>query len=105
MRASNQALLLLLADLHPVFDDFDPAVHDVLLKLGAEFQELSLLFFGAKTHHVFYSRAVVPTSVKDDNFSGRRKMLTVTLHVYLSLFAIRRTRSASKRKTRGSHVP
>jgi hypothetical protein len=71
----KSALLLLLADLHPVLDDFDPAVHDVLLKLGAEFQELSILLFAAKAHRVFYSRGVVPASFKDDNFPGSRKML------------------------------
>jgi len=43
---------------HPVLDDFDPAVHDVLLKLGAEFQELSILLFAAKAHRVFYSRSL-----------------------------------------------
>jgi hypothetical protein len=49
----KSALLLLLADLHPVLDDFDPAAQDVLLKLGAEFQEVSILLFGAKAHHAF----------------------------------------------------
>src|SRR6266850_211078 len=91
-RVSNprfkSTLLLFLSDFHPILDENDPTVHHVLLKFGAEIQEPSMLFFGAKTHHVFHSGAVVPASVEDDNLPGGRKMLHVTLHVHLTFFAV-----------------
>jgi len=47
-----------------------------------------MLLFGAKTHHVFHSGAVVPASVEDDNFPGSKKMLYVTLYGHLTFFAV-----------------
>src|SRR4051794_6396290 len=49
-----------------------------------------MLFFGAESHDILDTSTVVPTSVEDDDLTGRRKVGQVALHVHLALFAVRR---------------
>ena len=51
-----------------------------------------MLLLRAKAHHVLDAGAVVPTAVEDHDLAGRRKVLHVTLHVHLRLFAVGRRR-------------
>src|SRR4030095_14928211 len=86
------ALLLLVTDLQPDFDQVDAFIHDVLLDLRTNFQKAGVIFLRAKAHHVFDARAVVPAPVEDHDFACRRRMGYVALHVHLRLLAVRRSR-------------
>src|ERR1700750_1343928 len=63
------ALLLLLSDFEPVFDESDPRIHNVFFKRGAKFEELAILLFSAKSHDMFNTSAVVPTAVEDNDLA------------------------------------
>ena len=49
-----------------------------------------MLFFRAKTHDILHSPTVVPTAIKDDDFTGSGEVRHITLHVHLTLLTIRR---------------
>ncbi len=83
------AFLLFVADLQPEFDQGDPGLTEVLLELGTELQEASVLFLGAKPHHFFDACPVVPTAIQDHDFARRWEMLHIALHVELRLLAVR----------------
>ena len=88
IRASKRLFLLLVAHFQPVFDQHDAVVGDVLLELGADFEEALVLLLGAEAHHVFDAGAVVPAAIEDHDLSRRREMREVALHVHLRLFAV-----------------
>ena len=83
-------LLLLVAHLEPVFDQPDAVVGDVLLEFGTNLEEPLVLLLGAEAHDVLNAGAVVPAAVEDHDFSGRREMREVALHVHLRLFPVGR---------------
>lgn len=47
-----------------------------------------MLFLGHKSHHIFDTSAVVPTSIEDDDFTGCRKLCDVSLNEHLPFLAI-----------------
>src|SRR5262249_7947271 len=57
----------------------------------AQFEKAAMLLFRAKPHDAFHARAVVPTAIEDDDFSGGGEMLDVALHVHLSFLSVRRS--------------
>src|ERR1700722_4292371 len=83
-------LLLLITYLEPDLNDVDATIHDILFDCWAQFEKLPALLLGAKAHHIFHSRSVVPTPIKDHDFARRREMSYVTLKVHLRLFAVGR---------------
>src|SRR5262249_24871098 len=85
-------LLLLLADLQPEFDQDDPRPDDVAFEYGTILNEGVVLVLRAEIHHVLHSGSVVPAAVKDDDFTGRREVLNVTLNVELVFSPVRRGR-------------
>src|SRR5262245_25589974 len=85
----ESALLLFIARLEPDFDQFDSAINDVSLRFGTILQKRLILFLGAEAHDMLHSGAVVPTAIENHDFSRRRKMLHVALHIHLRFLAIR----------------
>ena len=63
-------------------------VHDVFLEYRTELQEALALFLGAEPHDVFDTGPVVPATVKDDDFPGRREVLEISLDVHLRFLAV-----------------
>jgi len=55
-----------------------------------KFEKRLILLLGAKTNDMLDAGAVLPTSVKDDDLPGSRKMLHVALDIHLRLSAIGR---------------
>src|SRR5215475_4477724 len=51
-----------------------------------------MLFFGTETHHMLYPGTVIPTAIKDHDFTGRWEMLHIPLHVHLRFLPVRRRR-------------
>jgi hypothetical protein len=45
------ALLLLVADFQPEFNELDAGIDDVFLDTGADLEKALMLLFGAKAHH------------------------------------------------------
>src|SRR5579864_6047743 len=86
--------LLLLAHLEPVFDQDYSRVNESLLNGRTIFQEVSRLLFGTEVHHALDQRAVVPTAVKEDDFSRCREMRDVPLNIYLRFFRVRSEQAA-----------
>ena len=80
----------MLSFLEPIFDQSDAVVGDVLLEFRADLKEQLVLLLGAKAHDVLNAGAVVPATVKDDDFTCRGEMGEVALYVYLRLFTVRR---------------
>jgi hypothetical protein len=69
-------MLLFLADFEPVLHKNDAVVLQESFKAGAHTQECGILLVGAKVHYVFDQRTVVPTAVKQNYFTGRRRCWT-----------------------------
>src|SRR6516162_7855544 len=86
------ALLLLVADLQPIFDEYDAVVDDEQFELGAHLEEAAMLRLRTETHYVLDAGTVVPTAVEDHDLASRREMREVTLEIYLRLLAIGRRR-------------
>src|SRR5215831_10925798 len=63
------SLLLLLSHFHPVLNENDSSINNVLFHLRTELEEASMLLFRTKSHHVLHSGAVIPTAVEDHDFS------------------------------------
>ena len=55
------ALLLLVTNLKPNFEELDTIFHNVFLHARADFEKASVLFRSAEAHHVLDASAVVPT--------------------------------------------
>src|SRR5207245_1728199 len=83
------AFLLLVADLEPEFDQQDSACGYVALDDRAQFEEPAILFLAAEAHYILHTRAVVPATVIDDDFTRGRKLLQVALHIHLGFLAVR----------------
>ena len=77
------ALLLVVADFQPIFDELNAAFDDESFNLWTKLEEAAVLFFRAKPHHVLHAGAVVPTAIEDHDLARGRKMRDVTLHVHL----------------------
>src|ERR1700723_2215231 len=91
MKACLEAtFLLLITDLEPDLNDVNATVDDIFFDCRAQFEKLPTLLLGAKAHHIFHSRSVVPTPIEDHDFARGREMLHVTLHVHLRLLAVGR---------------
>src|SRR5688572_2496515 len=80
--------LFFVTDLQPILNDVNPAFGNDLLHNRAQLEKAAILLFGAKSHHVFHSGSVIPTSVEDDDFTSRRKVREVALYVHLPLLSI-----------------
>jgi hypothetical protein len=76
-------LLFFVADFEPDLDQFNAAVHDVILGLRAQFEKAAVLFLGAEAHDVFHTKAVIPTAIKDHHFPGGGEVRHITLDVHL----------------------
>jgi hypothetical protein len=76
-------LLYFLPYFQPELDQDDSSIHDVLFDLWTELEKRPVLLFRAEAHDVLETCAVVPTSVKNNNFSRGWKMLHVALHIHL----------------------
>src|SRR3954453_1667121 len=50
------------------------------------------MFVGAEAHHALNTSAIVPAAVKDDDFSCRREVPDVALHIHLRFLAFGRRR-------------
>jgi hypothetical protein len=83
------AALLLVAHFHPVLEQDDAAIGDVLLDLGAERKESLVLLLRAESHDVFDARPVVPAAIEDHHFAVGGEVRHVPLHVHLRLLAVR----------------
>src|SRR4030095_8064603 len=83
------ALLLLVARFQPEFDQLDAAIHDVFFDLWADVEEAAMLLLSTKAHHRLHTSAVIPTAVKDNDFTRRWEMLDVALHIHLRFVAVR----------------
>src|SRR5271165_903334 len=83
------SLLLLVADFQPEFDELDAGIDDVFLDTGADLEKALVLLIGAKAHHVFNARAVIPTAIEDHNLPRRREVLRVALQIDLCFLAVR----------------
>ena len=64
--------LFFIAYTEPVFDENNPAADQHSLKLRAGSQKILVFFFSAKSHHPFNASAVVPRTVKENQFAGSR---------------------------------
>ena len=82
------ALLFLVADLEPDLNELDARVHNVLLRLRAQFEKIPVLLVRAEAHDVLPPGAIVPTPVENHDFARRGEMLHVTLDVHLRLLAV-----------------
>src|SRR4030081_889828 len=69
------ALLLCLPNLHPILDENDAGIHDVLFHQRTDVEETAMLFFGTEAHHIFHAGAVVPTPIENRDLSSGREML------------------------------
>ena len=86
------ALLLLLTDLQPVFDELDTAIDNEQFKLRANLEKAAVLLVCAEAHDALHARAVVPAAVKDHDLARRREVGDVALQIQLPLLTIRRRR-------------
>ncbi len=85
------ARLLFLAHLKPELDEDDARLdHRPLNERHGEEKLLGLLV-RAEFHHSLDASAVVPTAIKDDDFTGRREMRDVSLDVHLAPLALGRS--------------
>src|SRR5215472_6578075 len=63
-----------------------------------------MLFLGAEAHYILNAGPVIPAAIEDHDFSRRREMLHVALHVHLTLFAIRRRWQGCDAENTGTHA-
>src|SRR5262249_42876553 len=84
--------LFFLTDFKPVFDQGDSGVDNVRLPGRASAEKSFVFLLSAKSHHPLNAGAVVPTSVKDDDFTGGWEMLYVALDKNLRTLPLGRSR-------------
>ena len=72
----------------PEFKQVHTAVHQHAFQFGRLAHELQVFVRLAKTHHAFYTGAVVPRSVEKHHFAGGGQMVDVTLEIPLSALAV-----------------
>src|SRR5713101_8942033 len=82
------AVLLLLANLQPILDEGDAAVHEIFLDGWADLQESVVFLLRTETHDVFDARSVVPATVENHDLTGSGEMRHVALYVHLALLTI-----------------
>src|SRR5262249_48695031 len=85
------ARLFLVTDLEPILDQLNSIRLDELFQHGAAFEKVAVLFLGTKSHDIFHSGTVIPTSIKDHDLTCRREVRQVALDVHLSFLAIGRS--------------
>ena len=95
------ALLLFVAHFQPEFDKLDAGIDNVVLDAGADLEKALVLRLGAKAHHVFYARPVIPAAIEDDDLTRRREVLHVALQINLVFSRSDGVGRATTRKTRG----
>src|SRR5579864_1854606 len=76
-------MLLLFADLKPIFEEDDAIVLKERLKWRAHAEEVIVLFISAKSHDMFYESTVVPAAIEDSHLSRSRHFLHVALSIQL----------------------
>src|SRR5258708_2006079 len=96
-------MLFFLSNFHPVLNKNDSGVNDMLFGNGTEFEEFLMLSRAAKTHDVFDTSAVVPTSIENYYLPGRGEMRHITLDVHLRFFAVGRRRQRNQTKNPWTH--
>src|SRR5262249_55923090 len=84
------AFLLLVADREPVLQQDDARADEHSLEVRARAQELRVFLLGAETHNALHPCSVVPTPVKEHDFSSGRQVGHVALEIPLRSFCIRR---------------
>ncbi len=82
--------LFFTADGEPELNQINTASCKKTLKFRAFSHELEVLFIGAEAHNAFYAGAVIPGTVKKDDFAGGRQMRNVSLEVPLTKFSLSR---------------
>ena len=83
------SFLFLVAHRKPILDQDNTRPDQHAFEFRAGMKELFVFGIGAKTHHSFDTRTIVPTSVKQDHLSGSRKERNITLEVPLRFFSLR----------------
>ncbi len=81
-------MLLVVGDREPVFDELDAGAHQHLFELGHGAEELLVLVVGAKAHHAFDARAVVPAAVEQHDLTRCRQVRRIALEVPLRALAV-----------------
>jgi hypothetical protein len=100
----ESALLFLFPNLHPIFDEDDPAIDNIFFNYWAKLQKSLMLFLGAETHHMFHPGAVIPATVKNDDFTRYRELLNIALQIHLCFFAVRWSGQSYQTKGTGTYA-
>ena len=87
--AEKPPQLLLAADGKPEFIESNPAAHHHPLKFRRLAHEFQIFVRGAKSHHMFDARAIVPGAVEEDDFTFGGKLFDVTLEIPLAPLRVR----------------
>ena len=90
--SQKSSFLFLLSNFEPNLDQRDTAVDDILFDFWAKIQKSPVLRRGRKIHDIFDPGAIVPTTIKNNDFTSGRKLRDVALHEHLALFPIGRSR-------------
>ena len=81
-------MLLLIGNGEPVLDKPHARTHQHLFKFRHRAEEFLVLILGAEPHHFLDTSTVVPTTVKQHDFTGRRQMRDIPLEIPLRALAI-----------------
>src|SRR5208282_872262 len=100
--SQKSSFLFLLSNFEPDLDQRDTAVDDVLFDFWAKIQKSRVLRRGRKIHDIFDPGAIVPTTIKNNDFTGGRKLRDVALHEHLALFPIGRSRKGHDAEDTGT---
>ena len=84
--------LLFVRNGEPVLAQDNAVLHQQALEDRCLVQEAAVFLGGAEAHHALHTGTVVPGAVENDDLSGRRQLLNVTLEIPLALLARARRR-------------
>jgi hypothetical protein len=71
-----------------LLDEEYTGIDDGLFYFGNDPQEAFGLIVGAEPHNPLDARAIVPTTIKDDDFSSRRKVGEISLNIHLRFLSL-----------------
>ncbi len=85
-------MLLFIRNGEPVLNQNDAGAHQHFFKLRNGSKELLVLVIGAKAHHLFNPRPVVPAAIKQNNLATGWKVTDVALEIPLGALTLARGR-------------